>query len=73
MQLLVDVMTLEERKGLGLGVVELDPVGQLGADAGHVVPHLFVEVGVVDHHTPVVPVELLADDPDGGVGLAVQQ
>ena len=66
--LLVHVVALEDRQRI-VGVAgPLDPVGQLGADAGHVVADLLVQRRVVDHHAPVVAVELLPDDPDGHVG-----
>ena len=42
-ELLVHVVPLEQRQRLGLGVVVLDPVGQLGADRRDVVAHLLVE------------------------------
>ena len=58
---------------LGLGVEVLDPVGQLGADRRHVVAHRGEQVAVVDQHAAVVLAELLADDPHGHVGLAVEQ
>ncbi len=73
MELLVDMEAVEDRLGLGLLVVVLDPLGQLGTDGRHVFPHLFVEGPVVDHHPAVVAVELFAENPHGQVGLAVQK
>ena len=67
------VVALEDGQALDLGVVVLDPVGELGADRPHVVPHLLEERQVVDDHAPVLGVELLAQDPDGQLGLAVEQ
>ena len=73
MQLFVHVVALEDRQALDLGVVVLDPVRELGADGPDVVPHLLEEGEVVDHHAPVLPVELLAEDPDRQLGLPVEQ
>ena len=72
-ELLVHVVALEHRQRLGLGVVVLDPVGQLGADRRHVVAHGDVQLAVVDEDAAVVLAELLADDPHRHVGLAVEQ
>ena len=72
-KLLVHVVALEDGQALDLGVVVLDPVGELGADGPDVVPHLLEERQVVDHHGPVLPVELLAEDPDRQLGLPVEQ
>ena len=47
-QLLVDVEPLEQRQPLDLGLVELDPVGELGRDGLDVGLHLLVERRVVD-------------------------
>jgi hypothetical protein len=71
--LLVHVVALEHRQALGLGVVELDPVGELGVERVDVRLHLLVQLAVVDDDAAVVGVELLADDPHGELGLAVQQ
>ena len=67
------VVALEDGQALDLGVVVLDPVGELGADGPHVVPHLLEEGQVVDHDTPVLGVELLAQDPHRQLGLPVEQ
>ena len=67
------VVALEDGQALDLGVVVLDPVGELGADGPHVVPHLLEERQVVDHDAPVLRVELLAQDPDRQLGLPVEQ
>src|ERR687898_180282 len=72
-ELLVHVVALEQRQCLGLDVIELDPVGQLGADRRHVVAHGREQLAVVDEDAAVLLAELLADDPHGHVGLAVQQ
>ena len=53
-QLLVDVVALEDREGLGLGVVVLDPVGERGRDVGDVVAHLLEQLAVVDDDAAVV-------------------
>ncbi len=73
MELLVDVVALEDRQRLGLGVEVLDPVGQLGVDRTDVLAHLVVQGQVVDDHGPVLAVELLADDPDGDGRLTVEE
>ena len=73
MQLLVHVVALEDGQALHLGVVVLDPVGELGADRPHVVAHLLEERQVVDDDTPVLGVELLAQDAHRQLGLAVEQ
>ena len=72
-QLLVDEVALEQRQVLGLGVVVLDAVGELGVDREHVVADLVVEVAVVDEHAAVVAVELLAQDPHREVQVAVDE
>ena len=71
--LLVDVLALEQRQLGGLTVVVLDAVGEGRRDAGDLVADVFVDVLVVDDDAPVVLVELLADDPERHVGLAVEQ
>ena len=40
----MDVVALEQRQRLDRGVVVLDPVHELGVDAGYVVTDLFVEI-----------------------------
>ena len=72
MQLFVHVVALEEREGL-VGFEELDPVLELGDQAGDVLVDLLVEGRVVDDDAAVLAVELLADDPHGKVGLLVEQ
>ena len=69
----MDVVPLEQRQPLGGGVVELDPVGELGVDRLDVGLDLLVEAPVVDDDAAVVGVELLADDPHGQFRLPVQQ
>ena len=72
-QLLVDVVALEQRQAVGGRVVELDAVGELGVERGDVVLDVVVQALVVDDDAAVLGVELLADDPHGQLGLAVQQ
>ena len=72
-ELLVDVVALEQRQLLGLGVVVLDAIGESRRDARDVLVDLLVEVGVVDDHGAVVLGELLPDHPHRHVRLPVQQ
>ena len=69
----MDVIALEQRQRLDLGVVELDPVHELWVDPRDIVTDLLVELRVVDDHRPVVVVEFLAHDPHTEVRLAVEQ
>ena len=64
-ELLVDVEPLEDRQPLLLGVVELDPVGELGGDRLDVAAGLLVERAVVDDDAAVLLGELLADAAAG--------
>ena len=71
--LLVDVELLVQAESLGVGVVVLDAVGELRVERRDVGLDVVEQPAVVDHHAAVVGVELLADDPDGELGLAVEQ
>ena len=72
-QLLGDVEALEDREPLLLGVVELDPIGELGRDRLDVAAGLLVERAVVDDDAAVLLGELLADEPQHEVGLLVEE
>jgi inosose dehydratase len=60
----VDAVALEEREGLGLAVVVLDPAGELGVDGLDVGRHLGIERAIVDHHRRL-------GDVAGGLGVTL--
>ena len=73
-ELLVHVVALEQRqrpRRRGRSTRPGRPAS--GLMRGDVVAHLLVQGRVVDDDAAVVVVELLADDPHGHVGLAVEQ
>ena len=68
-QLLVNMLALEQRERLDLGVVELDALGERRLKLGDVCLHHAVEQRIVDEDRSVLLGQLLTDDPDGHVGL----
>ena len=71
--LLVHVESLEHAEPFGLGIVELDPVGQLGVERLDVGADVLEQTLIVDHHAAVVRVELLTDHSHRQLRLAVEQ
>ena len=72
-QLLVHVVSLEQREPLDLLVVVLDALGELRRDRLDVRLDLLVERGVVDEHAAVLLGELLAEQAQDERGLLVQE
>ena len=64
---------LEHGQRLGVRIEELHPIHERRGDRSDVVVHVVEQGTVVDEDTAVLGVELLADDPDRHLGLAVDE
>ena len=72
-QLFVHVVALEQRQRFGLRIVVRDPVNEGRVHALHVGPNPVVHVQVINHHAAEVLVELLPDETESHLRLAVKK